>query len=77
MAGAVCVQLGEPGRLPLELAELPVARVILEELDRDERRDQTGEHDPNQEQRRQAESQRRNMPKSYAVTGAFRSGATL
>ena len=58
MAGAVCVQLGEPGRFPLELAELPVARVILEELDRDERLDQTGEHHPNQEQRRQAESQR-------------------
>ena len=56
--GGVGVELREPGGLALELLDRLAAGVRLEEPQRDQRREDAGEHDPEQEQGRQAESQR-------------------
>ena len=76
----VGVELREPGRLALQLLDRLAARVGLEEPQRDQRRDDAGEHDPEQEQGRQAESQRPEHDRSVGLAaslGGRRGGAAI
>src|SRR5207248_6667690 len=52
------VQPDDAHRLRAELADRPRALVALEEADRDQGRDQAGQDDPEQEERRKPEAQR-------------------
>ena len=54
----VAVQPRDPDRLPPELLVRLVARVALEELHGDRRRDDAGDHDAEQEERGEPEAQR-------------------
>ena len=66
--GGVAVEPGDAARLARELLVGRVARVALEELHGDRGRDHAGDHDPEQEQGRQAEAQRAgHRPKGYAA----------
>ena len=70
------VQLREPLGLPAQLVQRGVARVVLEEPQRDQARDEPGERDPRQEERRQAKAQGVEHG-SYAAGAGARSGPTL
>ena len=65
--GGVRVQLREPRRLALQLLHRLPPRVGLEEPQRDQRGDDAGEDDPEQEQGRQAETQRPHHRKSVGA----------
>ena len=80
----VGVERGEPRGLALQLLDRLAARVGLEEPQRDQRRDDAREHDPEKEQGRQAETQRPEHDRSLGLgrrlgggRAVVRSGATL
>ena len=74
--GRLGVQLREPPRLAAQLVQRGVARVVLEEAQRDQARDEPGERDSRQEERRQAKAQGVEHG-SYAAGAGARSGPTL
>ena len=68
-----------PTRLRAQLVDRLRAGVVLEEPDRDQRRDEPGEHDAEQEERRQPEAQRPEHGEPYALRrlGGSRAGLDL
>ena len=67
----IAVEARDAPRLAAELLVRPVARVAREELDGDQRRDEAGEHDPEEEHRRQPETQRAGHHReAYAAAGS-------